>query len=485
MASSSSSIIGVSSVYQVVRVTSNTTPSLSLLDCGCLKSKGFNGRLFFDSSLRRARQQSVSSLITSAIATPNSILSEEAFKGLGGFTKGNLALDEVEYESESDGAEAVSDDELAVTKLGLPQKLVETLAQRGITSLFPIQVGDQDEKLAEGIKLHAIPAATPTSKRSMLNDLITESLSLACQYFSQVVSTLNGVHPDSVEFFIPTAQKLFEEQGTKALAAALAQLSGFSKPPTSRSLITHEQGLVTLQFTRDESMSRGYLSARSVTGFLSDVCPAAADEVGRIHIITDERVSGAVFDLPEEIAKELLNKQLPPGNSVTRVTKMPTLQDDGPPSDNYGRFNRERGNSRGGMSRGGRSSSGGSWGGSGRDDDRRGGRSFKSENSWSQNARSRSSDDWSSSPRTSSSDDWLIGGRSASRPGGSRLRMAELSLGILIDIVDEEWMRDTLPDDDLLLPTLSADRADEAEDITQETQPAEGDVWHDLALGNQ
>lgn len=25
--------------------------------------------------------------------------------------------------------------------------------------------------------------------------------------------------------------------------------------------------------------------------------------------------------------------------------------------------------------------------------------------------------------------------------------MAEVSLGILIDIVDEEWMRDTLPDD--------------------------------------
>ena len=26
-------------------------------------------------------------------------------------------------------------------------------------------------------------------------------------------------------------------------------------------------------------------------------------------------------------------------------------------------------------------------------------------------------------------------------------KMAELNLGILIDIVDEEWMRDTLPDD--------------------------------------
>lgn len=28
--------------------------------------------------------------------------------------------------------------------------------------------------------------------------------------------------------------------------------------------------------------------------------------------------------------------------------------------------------------------------------------------------------------------------------------MAEQSLGILIDIVDEEWMRDTLPDDGML-----------------------------------
>uniref|UniRef100_A0A7N0U8S8 Anaphase-promoting complex subunit 13 n=1 Tax=Kalanchoe fedtschenkoi TaxID=63787 RepID=A0A7N0U8S8_KALFE len=43
--------------------------------------------------------------------------------------------------------------------------------------------------------------------------------------------------------------------------------------------------------------------------------------------------------------------------------------------------------------------------------------------------------------------------------------MAELSLGILIDIVDEEWMRDTLPDDDLLLPPLLVAKADEAEDL--------------------
>lgn len=51
------------------------------------------------------------------------------------------------------------------------------------------------------------------------------------------------------------------------------------------------QGCVTLQLTRDPGYSRGFLSARSVTGFLSDVCRSAADEVGKIHLIADERVS--------------------------------------------------------------------------------------------------------------------------------------------------------------------------------------------------
>ncbi|XP_057960553.1 DEAD-box ATP-dependent RNA helicase 3, chloroplastic [Malania oleifera] len=228
----------------------------------------------------------------------------------------------------------------------------------------------------------------------------------------QVVATLRGVHPESVEFFTPTAQKLIEEQGMGALAAALAQLSGFAQPPSSRSLISHEQGWVTLQLTRDSGYSRGFLSARSVTGFLSDVYPAAADEVGKIYIIADERVQGAVFDLPEEIAKGLLNMQTPPGNTVSKIAKLPPLQDDGPPSDYYGRFsNRER-SSRGGSRerRGFRSSSRG-WGrGQDSDDDdmfRRGGRS----QSWSQNSRG-------------GSNDWLIGGRRTSRTSsfGSRNR---------------------------------------------------------------
>ncbi|GAV90554.1 zf-CCHC domain-containing protein/DEAD domain-containing protein/Helicase_C domain-containing protein/GUCT domain-containing protein [Cephalotus follicularis] len=220
----------------------------------------------------------------------------------------------------------------------------------------------------------------------------------------QVFATLKGVHPESINYFTPTAQRMIEEQGTNALAAALAHLSGFSQPPSSRSLINHEQGWVTLQLTRDPAYSRGFLSARSVTGFLSDVYPAAADEVGKIYVIADERVQGAVFDLPEEIAKELLNMQTPPGNTITKITKLPALQDDGPPSDYYGKFsNRDRSPLGGPRDRrGGRSSR--SWG-SGRDsedDARQGGRSYRAENTWSRNLKS-------------IGDDWLIGGRRSNR----------------------------------------------------------------------
>lgn len=222
----------------------------------------------------------------------------------------------------------------------------------------------------------------------------------------QVVVTLRGVHPESIEFFTPTAQKLIDEQGPGALAAALAQLSGFSHPPSSRSLINHEQGWVTLQLTRDPSYSRGFLSARSVTGFLSDIYSPAADEVGKIHLIADERINGAVFDLPEEIAKELLNKELPEGNTILKVTKLPPLQDDGPPSDNYGRFSGRERNSRNSSRdrRGYRTSRG--WGSS-RDSDDDGdlfgrNRSFRTNSSRGRNFKS-------------SGDDWLIGGRRSSR----------------------------------------------------------------------
>ncbi|KAL6841740.1 hypothetical protein ACP4OV_028252 [Aristida adscensionis] len=39
-----------------------------------------------------------------------------------------------------------------------------------------------------------------------------------------------------------------------------------------------------------------------------------------------------------------------------------------------------------------------------------------------------------------------------------------LSLGVLIDIVDEQWMRDTLPADDIPVPPAMAVKSEDAED---------------------
>lgn len=65
----------------------------------------------------------------------------------------------------------------------------------------------------------------------------------------QVVSTLGGVHSECIEFFTPTAQKLIDQQGTVALAAALAHMSGFAQLPSSKSLLSHEQVIDGLRFS--------------------------------------------------------------------------------------------------------------------------------------------------------------------------------------------------------------------------------------------
>lgn len=715
---SSSSIIGVSSIYQTnpsleLSRRPTATPPLSL-PFSTEKSN-------FHVHVRLRRP-----FLASAVVTPNSsVLSEEAFKGIGGFGKDSLNVSESEYDSEDEVEDNESnEDELAVSKLGLPHRLVEALEKRGITQLFPIQravlvpalegrdiiaraktgtgktlafgipvlkklstdeemrntqrrgrlpkilvlaptrelanqvekemkesapylntvciyggvsyatqqnalsrgvdvvvgtpgrlidlinnntlklgeveylvldeadqmlavgfeedvevileklppqrqsmlfsatmpgwvkklsrkylnnpltidlVGDQDEKLAEGIKLYAL-SATSTSKRSILGDLVTvyakggktivftqtkrdaDEVSMAlsnsissealhgdisqhqrertlngfrqgkftvlvatdvasrgldipnvdlvihyelpndpetfvhrsgrtgragkegiailmytgsqrrtvrslerdvgCKFefvsppsvkevlessAEHVVAALTGVHPESVEYFIPTAQQLMEQQGVNSLAAALALLGGFSKPPSSRSLITHEQGWTTLQLTRDSENSRGFLSARSVTGFLSDVYSPAADEIGKIHLIADERVQGAIFDLPEEIAADLLNQELPPGNTISKITKLPALQDDGPAGDFYGRFSsRDTRGTRGGFrDRRGRYSQGSSSGHFSDNDD----------DNWGNDSRSRGGQ-----TRRGGSD-WLISGdRRSSRSLSGRSR---------------------------------------------------------------
>ncbi|KAK9084483.1 hypothetical protein Scep_030954 [Stephania cephalantha] len=82
---------------------------------------------------QQQQQQGSFLLLSHAVATPNSVLSEEAFKGLGDFTK-----DVLDHDHSLEGGDTPGAD-LSIANLGLPQQLVETLEKRGITHLFPIQ----------------------------------------------------------------------------------------------------------------------------------------------------------------------------------------------------------------------------------------------------------------------------------------------------------------------------------------------------------
>lgn len=145
------SIIGVSSIYQAPSLepyrrvstctTTASTTTTTTTNPSSSSSLPFPEKSHFNSVLRARLGVR---LVASAIATPNSVLSEEAFKGLGDFEEDSLDVsDEEEYESEGEAGSASADDggdELALAKLGLPTRLVDSLEKRGITHLFPIQV---------------------------------------------------------------------------------------------------------------------------------------------------------------------------------------------------------------------------------------------------------------------------------------------------------------------------------------------------------
>ncbi len=65
----------------------------------------------------------------------------------------------------------------------------------------------------------------------------------------QATEVIRRVHPQLREVFMPTAELLLAQQGPSALAAALAHLSGFSQPPSARSLITHEEVCFLTEFS--------------------------------------------------------------------------------------------------------------------------------------------------------------------------------------------------------------------------------------------
>ena len=79
----------------------------------------------------------------------------------------------------------------------------------------------------------------------------------------QVVATLCGVHPESVQFFTPTAQKLIEEQGTSALAAYIT-FKGSNRSPLATGV---QQNGITL-FSCTPSTTRAMYEGLRIIGKL-------------------------------------------------------------------------------------------------------------------------------------------------------------------------------------------------------------------------
>ena len=117
-------------LYKKHKLTSISTSSVKFHLSDGNKSRHINRLANFNSSDR---------FLPSAVATPNSssssLLSDEAFKGLGSGFDG-----ESEDEDFPSRTTSINADELDISKLDLPSQLVDSLRDRGITQLFPIQV---------------------------------------------------------------------------------------------------------------------------------------------------------------------------------------------------------------------------------------------------------------------------------------------------------------------------------------------------------
>lgn len=129
----------VSSSASNRRITPTTTPSTSSLSLPFLDRSHFNAFVVAGRPLLSFKY----SFVPRAIATPNSVLSEQAFKGLNIHEDRDDEQDDYDSSGET-GAESSPDhddgEELDISNLGLPQRLVDSLLKRGISHMFPIQV---------------------------------------------------------------------------------------------------------------------------------------------------------------------------------------------------------------------------------------------------------------------------------------------------------------------------------------------------------
>lgn len=124
----------------------------------------------------------------------------------------------------------------------------------------------------------------------------------------EVMYRLDDVDEEVRSYFAPVASTVLASKDPHdALVAALAALSGIKSIPEPRSLLTMQEGYVTLQMM---SAPGRIVKPGNVAAIVSRLLGSSdkAGQVGRIRMLGDDasRQSGAAFDVPKSLADEIL-----------------------------------------------------------------------------------------------------------------------------------------------------------------------------------
>jgi ATP-dependent RNA helicase DDX21 len=145
------------------------------------------------------------------------------------------------------------------------------------------------------------------------------------------VKALSAVDPLLLPFFQLQAQELIASRGgPEALAAALALVSGHTEPPTSRSMLTGEEGVVTLRMERTGPSGPAIASPRDVLRILQRVPPAEgraaapSDSVRKIRMLAGG-AEAAVLDVPRALATHLVGLGDLHGLAFSEPAELPKL----------------------------------------------------------------------------------------------------------------------------------------------------------------
>lgn len=136
-----------------------------------------------------------------------------------------------------------------------------------------------------------------------------------------VLERMQQVQPEVLKFFEPAATKLMKSgDGAQVLAAALASLSGFAKVPKPRSLLTQEEGKVTLRFLARPGRINGIGGIMNVmTELLGQ--QSAGRALGQSESIKDEatQMTGILVEMPSMMAMQVLEKASEKNSSLSGI----------------------------------------------------------------------------------------------------------------------------------------------------------------------